>query len=159
MKVHFCFATTSLVGLLNFIFHYMTNRLFFIFISIAVINFSCRNDATHNQNIQQVVQNNAETKDFSALASEYCACSADLVALNKKVKYLATHPDEIKNPEEMADNLAQSEHLATKQIECQSKLEAQFQTKIAENVEVLAAIRKVCPDLADFMENAKKNED
>ncbi|MFN0203639.1 MAG: hypothetical protein ACKVTZ_19085 [Bacteroidia bacterium] len=133
--------------------------MFFTFILITTINFSCSNDATQNQNTQQTAQNNAGSKDFSALATEYCTCSAELIALNKKVKYFATHPEENKNTEELVDDLAKSEQLAEKQIECKNRLEAQFQTKISENPDVLNAIRKVCPDLADFMENAKKNED
>ncbi len=135
------------------------NRFIITFILITVINFSCANDAKNVQNAQNNAQNTTNINKYSTLATEYCACSADLVALNKKAKHLATHPEEIKNPEEMADLLAQSEQFLQKQIECQNKLEQQFQTKIADNAEILLAIRQVCPDLADFMENAKKNDD
>jgi hypothetical protein len=96
---------------------------------------------------------------YSDLAKEYCACSAALVELNKKARYLAAHPEARKSMDEMSDLLTQSEILREEQVQCQNRLEAQFETKIADNTVVLEAIKAQCPDLAILMENAKKQED
>ncbi|MFZ4545544.1 MAG: hypothetical protein ACOYOA_15940 [Saprospiraceae bacterium] len=126
--------------------------------SILVL-FSCMQDAKQAQNTQQNQQNIDKTADFMALATEYCNCSSALIALNKKAKYLASRPDLIKNPEEMSDLLMESEALQQKQVDCQLQLEEKYHTKIQENQDVLRAIKQSCPDLAELMESAKKNED
>lgn len=135
-------------------------RILSLILCVAVLFFiaACVNDAKVNQNTQSNTTNSTNVADYSALAVTYCECSAPLVELNKKAKNLAEHPELIKNPDELADLLEQSELLRSKQMECQNTLEQQYQTKIMDSREVLAAIRKVCPTLADFMENAKKDE-
>jgi predicted RND superfamily exporter protein len=118
---------------------------------------ACKNDTTQKQN--QTSNTMPNVAQYSDLAKEYCACSAALVELNKKAKYLAAHPEAMKSMDEMSELLTQSEILREEQIQCQNKLEVQFDTKIAENATVLEAIKAQCPDLALLMENAKKQED
>ena len=127
----------------------------FIFLLFA----SCVQDAKQGQNIQQTQENIDKTVDFNALANAYCSCSAELVALNKKAKHLAANPEQIGSPEEMADLLMQSEELQQKQVGCQQSLETQYQIRIHESPDALAAIQRSCPELAELMESAKKNED
>jgi cell division protein FtsI/penicillin-binding protein 2 len=128
----------------------------FIYIIFFITLLSCGNEPTKTT---QTANNNEIASNFSALATEYCSCSTELLALNKKAKYLAAHPEDIKNLDEISDLLAQSEELSQKQITCQTTLEQKYQTKIADNAAILAAIKIACPDLGDFMENAKKIED
>jgi predicted RND superfamily exporter protein len=125
---------------------------------VVLLFVACGNDAAKTPSNTEV-QKNPNAANFTALATEYCTCSTELVALNKKAKYLAAHPEEVKNLDEMSELLLQSEQLSQKQIQCQTSLEQKYQTKIAENADVLAAIKTACPELADFMENAKKTED
>lgn len=126
---------------------------------LVLLAISCAQDPKQPQNTQENQQRDDKTSDFSALASEYCSCSAELIALNQKAKELAAHPDQIKSPEEMSDLLMQSESLQQQQIDCQQKLEQRFQVSIQENPQVLAAIKQQCPDLAELMESSKKTED
>lgn len=138
----------------------MSRNFIIIFSLLSLTIQSCLSDAKSNQNTQNNNNPNATTAaNYTALAAEYCACSTPLVALNKRAKYLATHPDEIKNPDEMSDLLVQSEQLQEKQLECQKGLETRFSTQIQENPAALEAIKKTCPDLAEFIENSKKNDD
>ncbi len=120
---------------------------------------SCSQDAKQTQNMQKNEQLTDKTVEYSALATEYCSCSAELIALNKKAKNLAAHPELIKSPEEMSDLLMESEALQQKQIECQYTLEEKYHTGIYENPDVLSAIQRSCPDLAELMVSAKKNDD
>lgn len=135
----------------------MTNRFTFFLFALLITLFSCGNEPA--KTTQTTDANSALTASYAALASDYCACSADLVALNKKAKHLAAHPDEIKNTDEMSELLLQSEQLSQKQITCQNALEEKYKTKIADNAAVLSAIKTACPDLAEFIENAKKTEE
>lgn len=136
------------------------NRISLVFILTIFLYFGCQEDAKQNQNAQNSSNSTTNASNFSTLAQEYCHCSSELIALNNKAKYLVSHPEEIKNTDEMADLLAQSEQLQEKQINCQNQLEQKYQTKITvENIDVLNAIRQNCPELAEFMINAKKSEE
>lgn len=136
------------------------NRISLVFILSIFLYLGCKEDAKQNQNTQNAANSTTNANNFSTMAQEYCQCSSELIALNNKAKYLVAHPDEIKSVDEMADLLAQSEQLQEKQINCQNQLEQKYQTKITiENIEVLDAIRQNCPELAEFMINAKKNEE
>ena len=118
---------------------------------------SCGNEPAKTSQITDA--NTTLSASYTDLARDYCACSADLIALNKKAKFLASHPDEIKNTDEMSELLLQSEQLSQKQAICQNTLEDKYKTKIADNTAVLSAIKMACPDLAEFIENAKKTEE
>lgn len=136
------------------------NRISLFFILNIFCCIGCKEDAKQNQNAQNIANSTTNASNFSTMAQEYCQCSSELIALNNKAKYLVSHPEEIKNTDEMADLLAQSEQLQEKQINCQNQLEQKYQTKITvENIDVLNAIRQNCPELAEFMINAKKNEE
>jgi hypothetical protein len=135
----------------------MTIRFTFFLSLLFFMLLSCGNESAK---VPQVTDANATlTASYAALATDYCTCSAELIALNKKAKHLAAHPDEIKNVDEMSELLLQSEQLSQKQIDCQNTLEEKYKTKIADNSGVLNAIKTACPDLAEFIENAKKTDE
>jgi hypothetical protein len=135
-------------------------RIFIFSIVTVFLGLGCKDDAKQTQNTQNAATSTTNASKFSTLAQAYCECSSELIALNNKAKYLVSHPEELKNTDEIADLLAQSEQLQQRQVDCQNQLEQQYQTKIAvENMEVLDALRQHCPALAEFMVNAKKNEE
>ena len=135
--------------------HQLYKFSFFLFLLAT----SCANDAKQAQNTQENQQCAENSANFTALATEYCSCSSDLIALNKKAKELAAHPELIKSPEEMSDLLMQSEALQQQQIDCQQRLEQQFNVSIKDNPQVLNAIKQNCPELAELMESSKKTEE
>jgi hypothetical protein len=135
----------------------MTIRFIFFLSPLLFMLASCGNEPAKTPATTDV--NATLTASYTALATDYCTCSADLIALNKKAKHLAAHPDEIKNVDEMSELLLQSEQLSQKQIDCQNALEEKYKTKIADNTGVLNAIKTACPDLAEFIENAKKTDE
>ena len=131
----------------------MKNILYFIlFISILISNTYCTNgDNSHGQNAQSNTST-TQQNNYDDLAKEYCECSTEIVFLNKKMQKL----NEEGKFEEMGDLLSEIESKSSKQTACQEKLELQYKTKIDTSKAVLSAIKRVCPELGGFMENAKK---
>lgn len=131
----------------------MKNILYFIlFISILISNTYCTNgDNSQGQNAQSNTSANQQN-NYDDLAKEYCECSTEIVFLNKKMQKL----NEEGKFEEMGDLLSEIESKSGKQTACQEKLELQYKTKIDTSKAVLSAIKRICPELGGFIENAKK---
>lgn len=131
----------------------MKNIFYFIlFISILFSNTYCMNsDKSQGQNAQSNASAN-QVNNYDDLAKEYCECSTEIVFLNKKMQKL----NEEGKFEEMGDLLSEIESKSGKQTACQEKLELQYKTKIDTSKAVLSAIKRLCPELGGFMENAKK---
>jgi pantoate kinase len=58
--------------------------------------------------------------------------------------------------EDMGDLLSEIESKSSKQLACKEQLEQKYSTKIDSSGAVLSALKKNCPELGNFMENAKK---
>jgi hypothetical protein len=125
---------------------------YFLFISISFINFYCVSDASQQQNNGGNSAQN-QTAQYDALAKEYCECSTEIIALNKKMQQLNNEG----KFEEMGDLLNEIDEKSPKQAACQEQLENKYRTKIDTSKAVLASIKRVCPDLGGFLENAKKD--
>jgi (p)ppGpp synthase/HD superfamily hydrolase len=124
----------------------------FIFISSLLLGVCCKNNDAQQAQNKQANANLNLANNYDELAKEYCECSAEIIMLNKKMQKL----NEEGKFEEMGDLLSEIESKSVKQNTCQEKLEAQFNTKIDTSKAVLLAIKRQCPDLGGFMENAKK---
>lgn len=130
------------------------NFYFILFISISLSNFCCVNvEPKQGQNQQgQGVENHLQ--NYDELAKEYCICSEEIVLLNKKMQKLA----EQEKFEEMGDLLSEIDSKSTKQLACKEQIEQKYKTSIDTNKAVLVSFKKICPDLGNFIENAKKME-
>ncbi len=131
----------------------MKNKLYLlIFISASLLIICCKNNDVQQAQNQRANANPNLTTNYDDLAKEYCECSSEIIMLNKKMQKL----NEEGKFEEMGDLLSEIESKSVKQNACQEKLDAQFNTKIDTSKAVLSAIKRLCPDLGGFMENAKK---
>ena len=131
----------------------MKNTLYiFLFINTLLSIVCCKNNDSQQSSNAQSNGSTTIVNNYDDLAKEYCECSAEIIFLNKKMQKLN---DEGKF-EDMGDLLSEIESKSVKQTACQEKLELQYKTKIDTSKVILSAIKRICPDLGGFMENAKK---
>jgi hypothetical protein len=127
---------------------------FILFVSISLSVVCCVNsDPKQGQN-QQVNGADNSVQNYDELAKEYCTCSEEIVSLNKKMQKLA----EQEKFEEMGDLLSEIDSKSAKQLNCKEQIEQKYKTSIDTNKAVLVSFKKICPDLGNFIENAKKTE-
>lgn len=131
----------------------MKNTLYILlFINTLFSVVCCKNNDSQQASNAQSNGNTQAANNYDDLAKEYCECSIEIIMLNKKMQKLNAE----EKFEEMGDLLSEIEAKSVKQTACQEKLELQYKTKIDTSKAILSAIKKVCPDLGGFMENAKK---
>ncbi len=131
----------------------MKYRLYLFFIiSSSLSNIYCNSDsAKQGQEQAGNVSKNID-KNYDELAKEYCQCSEEIINLNKKMQKM----NEEGHYEDMGDLLSEIESKSGKQLACKEQLEQKYSTKIDSSAAVLSALKKNCPALGNFMENAKK---
>jgi hypothetical protein len=133
----------------------MKNIFYFIlFVSVSLSITCCVNSDPKQRQNQQVNVADNTVQNYDELAKEYCTCSEEIVLLNKKMQKLASE----EKFEEMGDLLSEIDSKSTKQLACKEQIEQKYKTSIDTNKAVLISFKKICPDLGNFIENAKKSD-
>ncbi len=126
---------------------------FILFINSLLSIVCCINSDQKQQKNEQANGSDNNVQIYDELAKEYCACSEEIVSLNKKMQKLA----EQEKFEEMGDLLSEIDSKSSKQLACKEQIEQKYKTSIDTNKAVLVSFKRLCPDLGNFIENAKKD--